>query len=362
MKNPLLAVFALCGVLGGFSYAHASVITGVSGSLVGGEMDSLRIQRLGSGLSGELRYVYLTVDDNDSATYFTGFQVIQCSSDTLTIGGASCVRYIAAMSDDYHYYSLTTDGSGKRLIVADFEYNWYDNGSTSTFRHAAVTLDPSKYYWLQLMTANSNTAPTAAGSFKLYGIYNTITNNGTPQQSGGGAYTFTPDTTMGTAYHFLSDSTLVAGIDAGFASPSEESSGLDLSGAEDFCNGKFSSSIAQGLCTVAGFLFIPSGSAVQSMWDSAAFVKSKAPYAYVAEFKDAWTTSSSSTPFPKITMPFNVGMGQATSSLTLISSASFTKWVPASVWTFTKALSSVAFYGTLGFYFFRRGKDIFKEL
>lgn len=361
MKKPLLAVLALCGVLGVFSSARASVITGVSGSLVGGAMDSLRVQRLGSGLSGALRYVYLTVDDNDSATYFTGFQVIQCTSDTLTIGGASCVRYIAATSDDYHYYSLTTDGSGKRLIVADFEYNWYDNGSTSTFRHAAVTLDPSKYYWLQLMTANSNTAPTAAGSFKLYGIYNTITNNGTPQQSGGGAYTFTPDTTMGTAYHFLSGSTLVAGIDAGFASPSMQESGYDLSGAEDFCNAQFSSSIAQGLCTVAGYLFIPSGSAVQSMWDSAAFVKSKAPYAYVAQFMDAWDTPSSSADFPEITMPFNVGMGSST-SLTLISSASFTRWVPSTVWDFTRALSTIGFYGTLGFYFFRRGKDIFKEL
>jgi len=68
--------------------------------------------------------------------------------------------------------------------------------------------------------------------------------------------------------------------------PDSESTGLSLSGAQDFCNDAFASStgigatIANGLCVGLGFLFIPSSGSISQYADLSTGLSQVIPFSY----------------------------------------------------------------------------------
>jgi len=142
---------------------------------------------------------------------------------------------------------------------------------------------------------------------------------------------------------------------------SSQSSGFDASGAVDFCSSYFASTWTQDLCIGVGFLFIPSQDSIKVFMNNAREVQNRVPWVYLEEIKDAWdNASSSSTDFPEITAPIEI-MGSST-SMVLISSASFTRWVDATTLGVLRGFTTVGIYFGLMWYLWRRARYVFKTL
>lgn len=151
----------------------------------------------------------------------------------------------------------------------------------------------------------------------------------------------------------------------GWAVPSSASSGFSLTGAGSFCSGLASSSFAfgipYGLCYISGYLFIPSDDAVNQFISQAALVQGKIPWSYVLEVKGLFdNAASTSQTIPVISIPWTVF--NASSSLTLVSSASFYRWVSSSTWNTVRGLTTAALWFSFGWYAWRRGRHFFKTL
>lgn len=388
---------ALGGLIVLFSFtqtAQAAVLFGVSGSSYKSERTGEGTATgavfisIGRGYTGSLKYLYAAVDDDLSQPYMT-IQLYECSN-----GGGTPPSFVFAQasgdvcftSTSFIYtptasQSLTADlfvktqtGVGRRLLEADFSYYRKTVVSTgTTTAHAGpITLDASKYYMLKVSACSSNAYTNNCNSngVAVYGIQTQLVDAyGNKMwsfhgRSGQGATMF-QDANIGTGYHYGADEPLTW-QDVGFYTPASSSSQSSLSGAATFCAGVASSSTAfgipYGLCYIAGFLFVPAQSAVQEFWDNASLVKNVPPWSYGIEIKEAFdvATSGSAKTVPKVQVPWHV-FGAST-SLTILSSASWTYWVSSSTLSTVRDLTTVAFYFAFGFYLYRRGRHFLKSL
>jgi len=358
----------------GFSLpAHAEIIFGVAGSSYQSSVTTDVVYQLGSGLTASsFRYAYVTVDDRLNSTYFTNVILYECTSDVVnpTALPAGCTAKAVAMESGAgsNMYNVAQTGVGRRLLTFDF-YQYCNNYGSCSSSHVTtdsnpIALTPSKFYWLYFISSASKTTGTPAGDFSVYGIQATLhSDDGTPihaQAPAGGLLA-----NIGSPYVYLSDTSLT-GLDPGFYTPASSSSQSSLSGARTFCNGVASSSYAfgipNGLCYISGFLFIPSQSSIDTFFSNASMVQERIPWSYLVEIQDAWDTSSSSSQqFVKIEIPFQA-FTTTSNSLTIISSASFYRWVSASTWSTLRGFTTVALWIAFSFYLWRRGRHLLKHL
>lgn len=377
MKNRRQKIIAILGViiLGGFSFAstaQAEVIFGISGSSYQSSVATDVQYQLGSGLSASsFRLAYITVDDQLTSSYFTNFVLYECSTDVASPTGlpAGCTAKAVAMESGAggNMYSIAQTGVGRRLLTVDF-YQYCNNyGSCSTSHVSTATtpipLTATKFYWLYFISSASKTSGTPAGNFSVWGLQATLhSSDGTPIEVQGTAGS--PLSGIGSPYVYLADETLT-GLDVGFYTPASSSSQSSLSGARSFCSGVASSSYAfgipYGLCYIGGFLFIPAQSALDTFWANAQMVKEVAPWSYLIDFKEVWeSATSSSQEFPAISIPIEI-FGAST-SLSLVSSASWTYWVSTSTLATLRGFTTVALYISFAFYLWRRGRHVLKSL
>lgn len=162
----------------------------------------------------------------------------------------------------------------------------------------------------------------------------------------------------------------------GSYTPTGAASRIDLIGADEYCKGEFIDNtstasadlvvtagrgFAYSLCYAAGFLFIPSDAAKESLFSQIALVKDKAPFSYVDDFKDIFAQSTATSSFPTISIPWNV-FG-ASSSVAIISSASFSGgWVPSSAWSALRSLSTTILYVVWAFAVFKLARSFIHTL
>jgi len=381
----LLALFLLPNV------AHAGLLWGVSGSSYIGDRSSYVGQyvNLGKGYTGNLKYFYLTADDDASVAYFT-FHIYSCSSAISTqlpqAGGDPCygaTEYIyspiASQSTTADWYGIAENGSGRRLLEADFSYykrEAVSTGATTAYTWATtpLALDASRYYILVVeprVNLAYTTNASSTGGIALYGIQPTLTDAYGNQMwtkhrlSGSGVSLFA-DSKIGTAYSYGSDAPLTW-QDVGFYAPASSSSQSSLTGAGSFCAGVASSSYAfgipYGLCYISAFLFVPSQDSVQQFWDNASLVKNVPPFSYAVELQTLYnTTASTSQSIAKISIPWNVF--SASTSITLLSSASWTAggFISAGTLSTIRGVSTIGMYFGFAFYLWRRGRHILKSL
>lgn len=371
MKKLLLSgLLALTIVFSYSNTASAGVLFGVSGSGTKSTADSVLYVRLGSGYSVTgLRYVSVAVEDNHSASYFGNPVIIECGAND-TFPSSSCTGGTHEVTAGEtvgggNYYTVAQNGHGKRVITFDFGIRCIYTGGSCSYATGTVTMTSTKFYWLRFITTNSKNSAAQAGSTALYGSDATLhTADGTPISVLYGG-TETVDTSVGTPYHYGSDTVLVSGVDSGFYLPASSSSAIGLSGAGSFCSGIASPSsafgIPYGLCFISGYLFIPSGGAIDSFFTNAAVVKEKVPWSYAVDFQTAWSTATSnSVAFEHVSIPWTV-MGAST-SLSLISSASFYRWISPSTWATVRGFTTVGLYLAIAWYGWSFGRRMFKLL
>lgn len=163
--------------------AGAAVLTGVTGTAEVSDAGVDKFFMLGTGISGSMEHIYVSVDDIDpdgtlrmvlyecdDADYDSpGFQ---CGSSTyhpqVAPGGAAAA-----------YYNTNLDALGKRTIHFDFSYYIFDNGIPS-YRNTTTTplaLNPAKTYLvlLQSCTLATGSCISTGTSFGVYGISTLLT-------------------------------------------------------------------------------------------------------------------------------------------------------------------------------------------
>lgn len=143
--------------------------------------------------------------------------------------------------------------------------------------------------------------------------------------------------------------------------PTSSSSGFDFSGATTWCGSAFSSDFGQSLCIGLGYLFIPSQDAVTVFMGTASLVKDRVPWSYLVQIQDAWdSATSSSQEFVEVALPFEA-FG-ASGSLTLVSSASFTRWVSSGTLSTLRGFTTAFFWASFGWYLYRKSRYLIKSL
>lgn len=140
---------------------------------------------------------------------------------------------------------------------------------------------------------------------------------------------------------------------------------VDLTGAGSFCNSIASPSdafgIPYGLCYISGFLLIPSGTAINDFVSNISVVKEKVPISYLVELQGIWATvSSTSQSIPTMGVPLNI-FGASTSSMVILSSASWTRWVSTGTLSSLRGISTVALWFGFAFYAWRRGRHLLRH-
>lgn len=141
--------------------------------------------------------------------------------------------------------------------------------------------------------------------------------------------------------------------DGFFITPTASSSGLFLSGANEFCASAFASSSAPGIvtdfgiamCNVFGFMFVPTPASVQQFSDFSNGLQTKIPFAYYYDIADIINGSTASTTqnftaytinLSAIDFASSTGMGPIlpTSPLEFFSSTTISKYLPVGMHDF----------------------------
>jgi len=112
---------------------------------------------------------------------------------------------------------------------------------------------------------------------------------------------------------------------------------------------------------VAGYLFVPSGASVDQFFAEASAIKQKPPYSFIVGFQDAWNNAASSShSVAKIALPWSVM--SASTSLVLVSSASFTRWVSSDTWSTVRGFTTGALWFAFGWFLWGKGRNILARL
>jgi len=388
MKNRLLTsalVLSALVSLGGFSLAQASSLFSVTGSSAKSSDSDMVWVQLGSGYDNTgLRYIYLTLDDRHTATYFTNPVLVECSTNVANPSLCSPTKEITAgeSAGGSNYYSVAQTGVGKRVVAFDFHYFCTYTGGSCTFATGTIVMNPAKFYWFRVSSQNSKTGGPAGLNTALYGTTSTIhTIDGTAVIGLGGT---TPSQLSGIGTPFF------VGTDAYDATlfpveltPASSSSSSSLSGAKTFCLGVASTSYAfgipYGLCYISGYLFIPSQDSITQFFGAAEELKTKIPYSYVFELQTLLDSiSSSSGTFPSISIAspfrstnvFDVGGGSCSNSTNpfcqTTSSTSFTlfslatiQYFGSSLWSVFRVIMSAVLYVSLALVLWRMSVNFF---
>jgi len=102
-------------------------------------------------------------------------------------------------------------------------------------------------------------------------------------------------------------------------------------------------------------LFVPTRDSVQLFSDIRTIAEQRAPFAYVLQVQTVWNAESiTSGSFPGISVPFNLGMGQANASISLFSLDAVRYYLPDPIWNVFKAMMTASVWLSLMYYIYRR--------
>jgi len=114
--------------------------------------------------------------------------------------------------------------------------------------------------------------------------------------------------------------------DGFFITPTASSTGLFLSGAQEFCNSAFGTTtagvfgigtdIANGLCQAIGYLFVPTPASTQQYADLSRYTQTRIPFSYFYQLDTLYGNliATTSPTFISVELPFSsLGIGSSTS-------------------------------------------------
>lgn len=332
------------------NYAQASIIAASTGTA---QRTIPRVQffyQLGSGLeTDDLNYIYLTFQDSATGGYITDFQLWECDDNTYLNPSSNCQsgtsngtgnlwKALTTVGGTTNY-SVAFTGAGKRTVEIDFSIHSLPGcnpGVNCTGSNADIVLDPTKFYVLYFQfDTQVNGAGTDLSRY-IYGISNTLTDtSGNPilcafslgDTTGCVDGTYPDFTDVHTPYYILADAAIstIEQPTWGFITPASSSTGLNLSGAEEVCEGIFDTAsnsfgyrdFFKWACVLQGWLYIPSADAFDAFDAPIELAKEHLPFSYAYEvltiYENASTASGS---IPIVAVPYDMGQawGQIASS------------------------------------------------
>lgn len=379
--SVVLGIFAVFGYGRG---ASAAIIVGQSSSeevlrtsSVAQPSHYMRLGRIYGGATFDR--VYITYDDESNTGYLTKFVIGLCNYANYTNDGVSsaCTQYVAraAVGATTEQSVAMTGDNTKKTVMLDFSIRALYTGGTDNGVAGAITVTGAQYVYLSF---EGDSQVSGLGTNKETTVYGTSTSTqdayGNFISVGSGTQVCTSN--CATPFYYVADDNVEWAEQAnyGFATPASESHGFALSGAKTFCqtmaSGVASSSTAFGIpygltfagCYIPGVVFIPSKDSVDFVFEQAGLVRQKVPYVYFDQFRTAWASASGAAAqeFPVVSVPWGV-MGAST-SIAVVSSASFTRWVSASVLSSLRDLTTVAFYVSFGWYAWNRTRKLFRGI
>lgn len=148
-----------------------------------------------------------------------------------------------------------------------------------------------------------------------------------------------------------------------FAVASSTFSGSDLSQSANFCNGAIASAsdtfgIARSLCTVVGFLFIPSKDSVQSIGDVGIAARGVIPFSYLFDLQSQWASVSANGAgsIPSISITTDLGV-IGTKSFALFSAGTIDQYLSDGLRTTMRTILAAVLWLMLGSYMWHRVKS-----
>lgn len=217
----------------------------------------------------------------------------------------------------------------------------------------ACTLDPSLYYVVALSYDFSG----GAGSLPSGSVF-------------GSLVSVRPgwNWTAGTFFPYFSIVT-----DGFQITPTASSSGVFLSGAQQFCDSKFASSspldvasgIAHGGCVVAGYLFVPTPESVSQFGNLAPALQSKIPFSYFYDIIDIVNGSTASSTQNMTAFGMDLGVLDFASSTGLgpilpvgnfdfLSSTTISKYMPVGMHDLLYNMMIAAIWVDVAWLFYRK--------
>jgi len=157
--------------------------------------------------------------------------------------------------------------------------------------------------------------------------------------------------------------------------PTAQTTGLYLSGAQAFCNDRFSSStnpisglandFGNAMCQALGYLFVPTPESLQQYEDIPALLQNDVPFSYYFDVQSIWQNSVASTTdnFAKFSIDFtsidfasSTPMGHIlpSGSVDFLSSTTMSKYLPAGMHSTLFTLMRAAIWVTLMLVVYRR--------
>jgi len=372
MKSRLLMTVAVLGIVGFSLPVNAGVIAGVTGSSVRAGTFTQVFYKLGTGLTGDLDSVYVTVNDNGQTGYLTNFQLAECSAADYATGcnggtyGTTGLYWAVSSVGGSNYRTVALSGSAKRTVRLDFSIHTTPNcnpGVNCTGTAGSIPLDPTKFYAVHYQASQNADGTGASRQIYVYGISVELTDASGNAEYCGTAYAGTTRCSvgvLGTPYFLFTDAALTSSelsnfggfatisfdwpIPTGFPIAPGASYGLTSSGS---LTGQDLGYFGNMLRDLAVWLFSPWDESTANAWSN--FRNSMTvhiPFSYLTETNamiQAATVASGSIPTWNYYSP-------VTGSVSFFSSSTITGYAPSGFLTLLRTLVAVALWLMLLWY------------
>lgn len=374
MKRRLIAILAVLAIVGVSAPANAGVIAGASGSSYKAGSGAQHFYDLGTGMSGNLNSVYVTINDASSAGWLVNFNLIECSTSAYNSPGFACgnTTYTAVTTvGGTTWRTIALTGNSKRTVKLDFTIHTPAGGGVGTA--TPIVIDPTKFYRVYFSGSSSQTVDNANRGVNVYGITTQLTDTyGNPIRCGTTTVPFNAcDATMKTPYFVLSDTSLTSDEIAAFGGAATVSFPGWLNPTPWFVAsgsnyGLTSSSSLTGadlgyfgnmLRDLALFLFSPWDETTANAWTNfRGSLSVHVPFSYVAETVDMINTASvASGSMPSWTFS-NTALGLA--SVSFFSASTITAYAPSGFLAALRTIIQVGLWMGLLMFFYRTATGI----
>jgi len=399
MKNSrttgLAVLIATCIIFGGFSSAKAAIIGQPLHDVLTDDEDAIWFQYIGQlAVDMSVASFRMAYKTSAAGNQVYGFTIWDCPTapDKTKTAAYLSTTYIDTCNV---YRAETAAGVDQTILsisnlpapfIADFT-GWYRKASPAY----AHTID---YYQKSIrLSAGRHIVLSYSGPAKLAGAQGGIYASGSFDGLGNQRICFGSSISclhLNEAYWYLGSTVLdfgpftpqsPSGVGSGFgyiyqallpgytassgwATPADAVTGFDLSGAQSYCAVTFpaasdSFGIAKGLCTVAGFLVIPSVPAVAQYSDLTTQVRTVLPFSYFSDIAGLYASISyASASFPGFTYTAKIG-DQASISFDLFSWATITHYLPPGTFGLFYNLMIAAEWFGFGWWVFHRVQGLF---
>jgi len=347
---------------------YAAVIEGTTGSAYQSDGGGQFYFHLGTGLSGNLKRAYVTINDNSQAGFITNVILFECNTSAYNSPGFNCgsAAYYPTDGATTNYKTVALTGSSKRIISFDWSCHGFVSGA-GTCTPGYVVLNPAKYYLLYFQASQNAQSPFGSTrSVYAYGAGVLLTDASGNTIDCGTTHTAhdTCGTNLGTPFQILTDAALssdsldaYAGgpVPSNWLLPTPASAGVGLTTTASVSESTFGK-FGDFLTDIAFYIFSPWDETTAAAWVN--FRNSfgvHIPFSYVTEVNTMVQTAT----YASGSMPAMTVYTSITGTLSFFDPGALTTGSWASFIASLRAIAVVAIWMSVLWYLYQSVKHLF---